>query len=468
MIYVGGTIAQRGLAVLLLPVATRVLGVEQFGLVGTAVALATVLGLVYGLGLNFAIVRFYYDDPKDARRTGWAALLRAQAVVALVLAVATYLAGPWWSSALFPALGWATAFKVAVAYAWFTAMQSTVQGVLRAAQRPAAFVVVTLVQVGVGAGLGIGLATRWGAAGYIVGLGIGSAASVAIGLALTYHRPHWSKVLLISGLTLSLPALLHQISSWGIEAADRVLVAVYLGVSDVGRYQVAYVLGTALTMVLTGIQAAWAPYYIGNLAPDARRLTPPRVVVPISVVAGLATGLLVLATPYLSAILAPASFGGTEVVTALVASGTMARASYFMAIVVLLDRRKSGRLATASLVGVIVNVGLNVLLIPEWGLVGAALTTVIAVVIQAVLILAAAQRLLEMSMSIGRLCVLWVGGTGVLVVLALIPETALGLLLRILLAALIGVAGWMAVRWMRTSFDTARATAVTVSPGSAQ
>ncbi len=462
MIYVGGTIAQRGLAVLLLPVVTRVLGVEQYGLVGTATALATVLGLVYGLGLNFAIVRFYYDDPRDARRAGWAALLRAQAVVALVLAVATYLTGPWWSS-LFPAIGWAVAFKVAVAYAWFTAMQSTVQGVLSAAQRPVAFVTVTLVQVGVGAGLGIGLATRWGAAGYIAGLGIGSAAAAATGLVLTYHRPRWSRALLMGGLMLSLPALLHQLAGWGIEAADRLLVAVYLGVSDVGRYQVAYLLGTALTLLLTGIQSAWAPHFIGNLTPEARRLTPPRVVVPISVVAGLAAGLLVLATPYLSAILAPSSFGGTEVVTALVASGTMARASYFMTIVVLQDRRKTGRMATASVAGVIANVGLNLFLIPTWGLVGAALATVIAVVIQAVLILAAAQQLLETSMFIGRLCVLWVGGTGVLVVLAMIPETILGLLLRIPLAALIAVAGWLAVRWMQASFNAGTVTAVTAS-----
>src|SRR4051812_19027020 len=65
-IYVVGTILQRGLSLLLLPAVTRVLSVDEFGLVGTASALAACLAIVLGLGLNFAIVRTYYDDTRDS------------------------------------------------------------------------------------------------------------------------------------------------------------------------------------------------------------------------------------------------------------------------------------------------------------------------------------------------------------------------------------------------------------------
>src|SRR3954465_12733959 len=120
-VYILGTIVQSALGILLLPIVTRVLGVKEFGVVGTAVALAALLVFVYGLGLSFAITRLYYDERADAPRAGWAALVRGQAVAALLLAVITFLTGPWWSAAL-PG-GWAPAYKVAVGLGWLGAMQ---------------------------------------------------------------------------------------------------------------------------------------------------------------------------------------------------------------------------------------------------------------------------------------------------------------------------------------------------------
>lgn len=462
-VYVIGTIAQSGLALLLLPLATRVLNVDQFGLAGTAAALAALLAIVYGLGLNFAIVRFYYDAPKTARRTGWAALLRAQAIAAVALAAVTYLTGPWWAS-LLGSVGWTGAFKFAVLFAWFSALQATTQGVLRAAQRPIAFIIVTLVQVLIGVGAGIGLAVQFGAAGYVAGLCAGSAVAATIGVVLTYKRPSWSLAELLDGLTLSLPGLLHQAANWGMEAADRLLVAAYLGLSAVGRYQVAYVIGGGLALLLTGMQSAWVPYFIGSLNREARRVTAPRIIVPIAVVASLATAILVLAAPALLAIVAPSAFGGTEMVVAIVAAGTPARAAYFMAVAVLLDRRSTGRMATASLTAVAVNIGLNLILIPRFGLIGAAVATAVSVDVQALLILLMAQRLIGLGMYIGRLALICGAGTGMLIAFAYIPNTSGALMLKVPLGAAVLGTGWLALRWLVKAFNSSVADRVVPIP----
>jgi O-antigen/teichoic acid export membrane protein len=449
-IYVGGLIIQRSLGILLLPIVTRVLGVEQYGLVGTASALGSLLAMVYGLGLNFAITRFYYDDPPDAQRSGWAALMRAQALAALALAVLTYATGPLWSS-LFNGFSWDAAFKFAVVFGFFSALQSTAQGVLRAAQRPRAFVVVTTIQLLIGSGLAIGMAVKWGAAGYMAGLSVGSFVALAMAVVLTYQRPHWSVRLLWDGLRLSLPAMAHQLSTWGIELADRLLIAAYLGPTEVGRYQVAYVLGSALTLLLTGLQSAWAPHYMGNLDSETRRRTPPLLALPLSILAGIGVFLLILATPILLKILAPGSFGGTELITALVASATMPRAAYFMAVVVLTDRKNTRSMAIASLTGVVLNIGLNVALIPSWGLIAAAMTTVIAVVAQSLLVLFRVQQMLNARMRIPQLCLVWAIGIAALAAVAEIPSSLEGLLLRIILATAAVLAGWMTVRWLRAA-----------------
>lgn len=453
-IYVVGTIAQRGLAVLLLPLVTRVLGVDEFGVAGTAAALATLLGLVYGLGLNFAIVRVYYDDDRSAPTAGWAAVVRAQAGMALLLAAATYITGPWWSG-VFAEIGWVAALKIAVLYAWLTAIQATIHGVLRAAERPIAFLVVTTLQVVLGTVLGIVFAGTWGAAGYIAGLTTGTGLAVAVGLALTYRRPAWSRHVLIAGLALSLPALLHQLSGWGIDTADRLLVAAFLGVQEVAQYQVAYLLGTAMILLLTAFQSAWAPHFIGRLTAEQRRVVPTAIIVPVTVTVTFATGLVVLAAPYLFSLLAPPSFGSATTVTAVVASATLSRASYFVAVVVLLEQRKTGRLATASLLGMVVNIGLNLLLIPVWGLEGAAAVTVVSAALQAVIVLLAAEGQTGSSLRRPTLLAVWAAGTASFVVLSLLPENGAGIAVRVGCAAALVLALLVALRSTARAFGAA-------------
>lgn len=453
-IYVVGTIAQRGLAVLLLPLVTRVLGVEQFGVAGTAAALATLLGIVYGLGLNFAIARIYYDDDRSARAAGWASVVRAQALVALALAAVTYATGPLWST-IFADIGWATALKIAVAYAWLTAVQATIHGVLRAAERPIAFLVVTTLQLVLGTGLGIVFADQWGASGYMAGLAAGAGASVVVGIVLTYHRPQWSKGVLVAGLALSLPALLHQLSGWGIDTADRLMVAAFLGMEQVAQYQVAYLLGTAMILLLTAFQAAWAPYFMGRLSQRQRRTMPTTIIAPATVTVAITTGLLVLAAPYLFSVLAPPSFGSATTVTAIVASATLSRASYFVAVVVLLDQRKTGRLATASLLGMAVNIGLNLVLIPVWGLTGAAVVTVLSAALQAVIVLVAAEHQGGEPLHVWRLLGIWTVGTAALVGLSTIPADDGWIPLRIVVALVLCLGIFVAVRWTVRAFRTA-------------
>lgn len=461
-IYVVGTIAQRGLAVLLLPLVTRVLGVDEFGVAGTAAALATLLGLVYGLGLNFAIVRVYYDDDRSAPAAGWAAVVRAQAGFALLLAAATYATGPWWS-AIFAEIGWVSAIKIAVLYAWLTAVQATIHGVLRAAERPIAFLVVTTLQVVLGTVLGIVFAGEWGAAGYIAGLATGTGLAVAVGLVLTYRRPAWSRAVLVASVALSLPALLHQLSGWGIDTADRLLVAAFLGVQEVAQYQVAYLLGTAMILLLTAFQSAWAPHFIGRLTPEQRRVVPTAIIVPVTLAVTCATALVVLAAPYLFSLLAPPSFGSATTVTAVVASATLSRASYFVAVVVLLEQRRTGRLATASLLGMLVNVGLNLVLIPVWGLEGAAVVTVVSAALQAMIVLLAAEEQTGSSLRRPVLLAIWTAGTGLFVALSLLPEDGVGVATRAGCAAVVCLALLVVLRRTARAFGAATSGVVPAS-----
>ena len=455
MVYVVGNIVQRALALLLLPVLTRVLSVDEFGLASTATALLLLLSTIYGLGLSFSIVRSYYDA-QPTGPAGWAALIRVQAVVSLVLMLITLATGSVWAQALGD-IGWARALQAAVVTAWITGLLTTVQAVLRAAQRPGAFFAVLMVQLVLGSAVGITMAHYWDAAGYIVGMGIGATAALATGALFVRRRPLWRMESISSGIRMALPAMLHQLSSWGLDFADRLIIAAYLTTAAVGRYQVAYIAGSAITMLLTSMQQAWTPHYL-QMSDASRRSLPGQLLMSLVVLSLCAAALVVLFTPVLLALVLPRAYTGLNTITALVAATVMPRAAYHIGTAILLDRRRTGAMARASGIGVVANIGANVILIPTLGLAAAGAATFGAVALTCILVLVPAQRLIATRFQIARLAAVWLIGAAALVSLAQIPPDADWALARTA-AALVAVAAGVHVGQRLRSTISSRASA---------
>jgi O-antigen/teichoic acid export membrane protein len=169
----------------------------------------------------------------------------------------------------------------------------------------------------------------------------------------------------------------------------------------------------------------------------------------VTVIAGAATGLLVLAAPALLDVLAPAAFGGTELVIALVASATLSRAAYFVAVTVLLDAKNTKPLARSSLAAGVLNIGLNVTLLPTFGLNAAAAATTAAVAVQSLMVIRASERHVDGSMRLGALCLVWAVGTAVMIGFAELPDTGSGVAGRIVLAVAMLLVGYLAVGRLR-------------------
>src|SRR4030095_13503053 len=68
MIYAGGTLANRATSLLMIPFYTRFLAPPDYGVLELLGLTTFVIGAMVGLGLNAAIMRFYYDQPTDEGR----------------------------------------------------------------------------------------------------------------------------------------------------------------------------------------------------------------------------------------------------------------------------------------------------------------------------------------------------------------------------------------------------------------
>jgi O-antigen/teichoic acid export membrane protein len=421
LVYGAGLTLQRGLAFLILPAATRILTPSGLGRATAALVVAGVLSNVLTLGISFAVVRLYFDEPADATRTEWAMLLRAQLLLGAALAALAWLLGPSWSG-IYEDVSWSAPLKWAVVLGFAQAAQATSLAVLRAARRLTAFSSVVAAQVVLGGVLAVVLADRDGASGMVAGLAIGAIAGALLGTVLTFRPAAWSWAGLRSGFALSLPFVAHMLASWVLSLSDRVLIERYLGLAPLGRYQVAYALALVPILVTDAAQTAWLPHYYG-LSEHERRTLPARLALRITLAVVAIAGVVVLIAPQLLALLAPSEFDVPALVIPLVVSVTFVRAPYLLAFGVLADAKQSRTIALASGMAAVVNVGLNVWLIPEWGLTGAAATTLIAYGLASLFASWRAEHVTGESLDLARMVVLWLAAVGVMLALSRLSPT---------------------------------------------
>ncbi len=457
-LYLAGNIAQRGLPFLILPFATRALGPSEFGSAALALAVANVLSMLFAGGLNFAIVRLFYDEPTTAARTEWALLVRVAMISTAVLAGIAWLAGPLWSD-LFDDVGWGAELQLAVILAAAMAIQNTCQGVLRAQRRSGLFTVVSVAQLAVGAPVALWLAHHEGAPGYVGGFAAGAATAALVAVIATYRKPAWRWNAVLPAIALSLPFLFHWLSGWVLNLSDRIFIERYRPLSELGQYQVAYTAASALSLVLDSAQAAWAPHYFGDLDGRQKRDVPAAVVMHATVGVGALALILVALGPAVMAVAAPDAFGYPSLVIALVAAVAVVRVPYLMAAAVVFDAKRSRPIAAASAAAAALNLGLVLGFVPRWGINAAAAATLSAYALQALLVDRAAARLLGTRLVRPRLIACWVGGVAAAVGLSAAPRSALGWVLRVAVAGVAIAIAWTAFRRTREGYRRAMARA---------
>ncbi len=410
------TAVQMSVAVLVTPLVTRLLAPSEFGRVATAMVLLQVLTYLVALGLPTAVTREYFDDKGglSAARS----LMAMSVSVSFVMALAIDLTGPLWARALFSGLPYGGALRIAV---WATVPMSLVlasQALLRATERAGRFVVVTAISTGGGQllGLSVALWIHATAATYFTGLAAGLVVAGVVGVCFTgvdLSRLN-DRRLLRAAFHVGIPTVPHAMAVYIVGVGDRVLVQRFEGLGPVARYQVAYLVGALGLTVAGALNNAWAPLIYG--AGDQRRwqvladTTGALYRLAGVVVCGVALG-----APIALIAFAPSSYDPRALtpVCAVVALSLVPFVGYLAEAHPIFYLRKVWSLAWATPLAAAVNIGLNALLIPWIGLMGAAYTTVVTYTVQFLLARRVRRRLVAVPWRRGSAIQAWaIAGAG--------------------------------------------------------
>jgi O-antigen/teichoic acid export membrane protein len=378
-VYLGVSALQVVLAAVMTPILTRLVGVGQFGQMALAVVVAQLLGVTLSFGLPFAAQKVFAEEDGDRRSRG---VLAISVLLAVAASLVVVLAAPAWG----PAAGLDRVLDARLAALWAGcyAPALTSLAMLRSRDKlRMAIFVAALQSVGAQAA-GVLLLYLWTptVASYLCGLIIGQGAAALVGLlALT---PNWSALAAIRryGPTFQfgLPMVPQQLSGWVLGVGDRVVVSHVLGSAAVGRYSVAYNIGSLGFILLVFVNQAWMPriYAVAQRVARSRLLASSRDMMNlllIPVVCGLAAG-----APLVLEVWVPQSFHPAELtpIVAIVAICTFPFGQFLANLRALMSEGKTGRAAVATLVAAVVNIGLNIVMVPFLGITGSAIATVLS------------------------------------------------------------------------------------------
>ena len=420
-IYGLGGLVSRILAVLLLPLYTRYLSPSDYGKVETLIALTTVVGIVLRFGIHSAFFRFYFDsdDPSARLRVVRTSFWFTMAMATLGLIAGVALAGPI-SKGLFGTSDDSELVMAAFVGLWAGMNYEQITSLFRVEERSVAFVTASLTNIllTVGATLLLVVPLDEGPIGVIVGNFTGTLAVYVV--LLLYRREQlgleFDRGLLREMNRFGVPLIPTALFLWVTNFSDRLFLVHLADTTEVGLYSVGVRIASAMVLMLTAFRLAW-PAFAYSIEDDreARRTYAYVLTYVILVTTWVATGLALLSPWIVQWIAAPAFEESSRVVGPL-AFAAVAFAGYIV-VAIGVGRAKRTRFNwVVTGAAAVVNIGLNLALIPPYGMMGAAIATIVAYVVMFVGMTWWSQQIYPVAYQWRRVAT--AAGTGIALVVA--------------------------------------------------
>jgi len=383
VIYGLGGLVSRILAVLLLPLYTHYLSPHDYGQIETLIALVTVLTILLQFGISTAFFRFYFDsdDPAERRlvlRTSfWFTMTMATLGLVVLLVFAAPIAD-W----LFGNASAANLVRASAVALWAQLNYMQLTNLFRAEERSVAFVIASLTNVllTVAATLVLVVALDRGPMGVIVGNFTGT---LVVYLALLGYRREqlglqFSRPLFRQMNHFGLPLVPSALLLWVTNFSDRFFLVKLTDTTEVGLYSVGVRIASAMVLLLTAFRTAWPAFAYSIKSDDEAKQTYAWVLTYLVLLSTWIATALTLLSPWLVDWLTTPKYASASRVVGPLSFAAVSFAGYIVLAIGIGRARRTQFNWVITGVAAVVNVTLNLALIPPYGMMGAAIATVAA------------------------------------------------------------------------------------------
>jgi O-antigen/teichoic acid export membrane protein len=393
-IYGLGGVANQALAIILVPIYARQLGLANYGVLAIVNTTLSLGQMVTALALPQAFFRSYLKESEteaDRLRVLRAALGLRLLVSTAGLAVVSLLAVPL-TRLLFGGVAELPVLLLIGPIIFFDSLNLVPLSFLRAQRRPRPYAALAFVRAVLGSVLIIVMVVvfRLGVLGVVMGSLGSSVVTSAIGLIVLSRsnalQVSWDWQLMRHMLLFSLPIVPAAVGGWVLNLSDRYVVQLFDGRVAVGIYAAGYTVGLAINaLVIQPFTLAWGAAFWEIARQDGAPRIFARVMTGFAVLAStVALGLSAFGTDAIRLLL-PSDFDPARFVVPFAAFAYVAYGLYSIAATGLNLASQTRWVPITVGVSAVVAVGLNLALVPWLGYLGAAISTLVTYPVLAVL-----------------------------------------------------------------------------------
>lgn len=400
LIYGAGQVLQRLVGFLLIPLYTTYFSTNEYGILEILITTGNLLITILGMGMISAMFRSYYRDPDKARQQSVAKtalsvyFLVSTAVCALLFLAIRPLSGLLLDDVSYwPLLGLTLGFVI------LSNFNSVPFSILRAQGKSLQYVGYSLAQFTVNVVTAVTLVVvfRHGVRGSLEGIVFGHVAVLALFVPFIIRtmKSKFSWTELKEMLSFGLPLVPAMIASIVLTASDRYFLRAFSTFDELGVYGLGYKFGFMIQiLIVTPFTLSYGPMMWSMASrPDAKAFYA-RVLTYFTMVSlYLALALSMLSPEIIRIMARKQAFWRASNFVPLVALSYVFYGMYTQFAIGLSLRDKTRYFPLVVGFAAVANIVLNFLLIPSYGGMGAAVSTVVSYLVLTVVVYLVSQRL---------------------------------------------------------------------------
>ncbi|MFC2092090.1 lipopolysaccharide biosynthesis protein [Elusimicrobiota bacterium] len=383
MIYTFGNILPHAVGFLLLPVYSRYLAPDEYGIVSSMTVLTTLFAVFFSLCMERSIYRLYFDyDDKQSKKDYLGTIFTSTIINSIVLMLLIFFLRKYVGN-IFKSIEFSPYYVYAILICFFSLFANIPRIYYQVEERAKKFVMLSVGQFLLTTVIVIIFVCylRKGAVGQLEAVLLSWVIMLPVYLVVTFKITNFTikKHILVNVLTYSFPLIPTIAASWAINMSNRIFIERYFDMSEVGIYSLGAKLATVGLILISGFDMAYSPYFFRK-ANEAGDQTNSKKILERSnnlYIAVMLTLVFVIAlfSRELVVLLIDHKYIKAYMITRLILlayfflglSGIVSRS--------LLQHKKTKQTMYIALIMAAFNVVMNFILIPIFGMYGAAYST---------------------------------------------------------------------------------------------
>jgi len=406
-IYGLGDLARKLVGFFLIPLYTKFMTPGDYGVLQLSLFFIAFWQILYSFGMTTAFFRYYLDSGDEVNKkkifstTLWSIL-----VIDAVLSVIMILNAGAVSKFLFGHPGEESVVVVVILVLLVESVVQVPLLLLRALDRSRIFLLYVIIQLAVALVMNYILVAVYHLGPY--GALFANLISSTLLLALLVPVASGSTRLVFSWqafrhlLRYGLPFVPSAISLMVMNISDQYLLRYFRGLEETGLYALSYKFGMAINLFITGLRYAWIPFIFRvSGEPDANRLYARTFEITVALLS-LVYFVICTFLPEIYRLVVDQTYHGAIGIVPLVALSYILFGLHVIFVAGIYLEDQTSYIARIGLTAAVVNILLNLVAIPRYGMWGATVTTLVSFSVLIVLVYRKSQEVHRIPYDLGR------------------------------------------------------------------